>query len=76
MDNLEALNELGKIYLKGAEGIDIDYQKAKHYFGLSSQGNNADALYYLGKMYYLGLGVEKIIKLHVIIFKYQQTILT
>ena len=52
-----ALLALGQIYENG-DGVDVDYNQARHYYTRAQQEGNHLAQAYLAKMQYLGLGVE------------------
>lgn len=69
-DDPNALNELGIIYLEGAEGIEKNYNNSMKYFLKSAESNNSDSFYYLGKMYYEGIGVEQDYKKALEFFEY------
>lgn len=47
---------LGKCYYLG-RGIDCDYVKARELFEEAARNNDLEAMYYLGEVYRLGLGV-------------------
>jgi TPR repeat protein len=52
-----AAYNLGKIYLTGCEGVAQDYNKARGYLSVAANNGVVGANYYLGKMYYNGIGV-------------------
>jgi len=59
--NLEAINNLGAMYLKGL-GVSRDETKALEYFLMASKSKFPPAMYHLGLIYYKGLGVDKNLK--------------
>ena len=52
---------LGRIYYQG-NGVDVDYEKAAHYFELAANSELTIADLMLGRMYLYGFGVEKSLK--------------
>ncbi len=58
MGNSGASFRLGSRYLNG-EGVEKNYQLAKHYLELAAEKKHAHALYDLGYMYLYGEGVQK-----------------
>lgn len=50
---------LGNCYLEGNEDVDRNYAEALKWFSRAAEQNDAEAQYYMGKMYYGGLGVPK-----------------
>jgi serine/threonine protein kinase len=53
----DAADYLGYIYLKGGQGIKLNYDLAKSWFEKAAQNNSAYSQNELGKMYLNGLGV-------------------
>lgn len=41
---------LGQLHYQGGRGVDLDYQKALHYFTQAANAGNAMAMAYLGKV--------------------------
>lgn len=52
-----AAYEVGKMYLAGANGVTANYTKAKWYLEAAAANGIVGANYYLGKIYYNGMGV-------------------
>lgn len=55
--NVAAQCELGTYYFTGNNDVDQNYAEALKWFDRAAQNNDAEAQYYVGKMYYEGLGV-------------------
>ncbi len=49
---------LGYMYLYGQNGVDIDYQKAFHFYELAAAQNDIIALNNLGSLYFNGIGTD------------------
>ena len=49
---------LGYMYLYGQDGVETDYDKAFHYYGLAASKDNVIALNNLGSLYFNGIGTE------------------
>ncbi|KAF5291355.1 hypothetical protein FQA39_LY03506 [Lamprigera yunnana] len=49
--DIQAQVGLGQLHYQGGRGVDLDYQKAKHYFTQAANAGNAVAMAYLGKIY-------------------------
>lgn len=41
---------LGQLHFQGGRGLELDYQKAMHYFTQAANAGNAIAMAYLGKV--------------------------
>jgi len=54
--NIEAMNQLGKLYLDG-DGVEQDFRMARCLFSMAAQGGNNDAKCNLALMYQKGMGV-------------------
>lgn len=67
--NIDSQVELGKIYFKGTDDIQIDYNEAAKWFTLAADQDNHLAQEYLGYMYRNGFGVETNITKAVELFK-------
>ncbi|XP_066910359.1 protein sel-1 homolog 1-like isoform X2 [Clytia hemisphaerica] len=50
---------LGQLFFQGGRGIDINYERAFHYFKKAADNENGNGLAYIGKMYMQGLHVQK-----------------
>lgn len=57
-ESIYAMERVGLIYLNGPGQVDRDYKKAFEYFDRASKLGSVNASYFLGHMYYYGLGVE------------------
>ncbi|XP_068893612.1 protein sel-1 homolog 1 isoform X3 [Tenebrio molitor] len=49
--DIQAQVGLGQLHYQGGRGVDLDYQKAMHYFTQAANAGNAIAMAYLGKIY-------------------------
>ncbi|XP_030753370.1 protein sel-1 homolog 1 [Sitophilus oryzae] len=49
--DVQAQVGLGQLHYQGGRGIDLDYQKAMHYFTQAADAGNPMAMAYLGKIY-------------------------
>ncbi|XP_060521129.1 protein sel-1 homolog 1 [Cylas formicarius] len=49
--DVQAQVGLGQLHYQGGRGVDLDYQKAMHYFTQAANAGNAMAMAYLGKIY-------------------------
>ncbi|CAG9765806.1 unnamed protein product [Ceutorhynchus assimilis] len=49
--DVQAQVGLGQLHYQGGRGVDLDYQKAMHYFTQAASAGNAMAMAYLGKIY-------------------------
>uniref|UniRef100_A0AAR5QCP3 Uncharacterized protein n=1 Tax=Dendroctonus ponderosae TaxID=77166 RepID=A0AAR5QCP3_DENPD len=49
--DVQAQVGLGQLHYQGGRGVDLDYQKAMHYFTQAADAGNAMAMAYLGKIY-------------------------
>lgn len=52
-----AIFELGKAYFEGTNGVGVDYGKAKGYFEIAAERGSQGSNFYLGKIFYNGMGV-------------------
>ncbi len=50
--------DLGYMFLYGANGANVDYKQAIHYYELASKSKNAVALNNMGSLYFNGIGTE------------------
>lgn len=50
---------IGNCYFYGFEDVDVDYDKAHHWFMLAAENKHSIALQFLSYMYHHGVGVEK-----------------
>jgi TPR repeat protein len=48
--DIQAQVGLGQLHYQGGRGVDLDYQKAMHYFTQAANAGNAIAMAYLGKV--------------------------
>ena len=53
-----AMYELGKAYFSGSGEVGQNYEKARGLFEAASEKGNKGSNYYLGKIYYNGMGVQ------------------
>lgn len=49
--DVQAQVGLGQLHYQGGRGVDLDYEKAMHYFTQAANAGNAMAMAYLGKIY-------------------------
>lgn len=56
--DVEALLDMGYMYLYGTDGISIDHKKALEYYTKAAEKKNAVALNNLGSLYFSGIGTE------------------
>lgn len=49
---------LGYMYLYGQDGVETDYKKAFHFYGLAATKDNVIALNNLGSLYFNGIGTQ------------------
>lgn len=49
--DIQAQVGLGQLHYQGGRGVELDYQKAMHYFTQAANAGNAIAMAYLGKIY-------------------------
>lgn len=54
-----ALNRVALMHYRGEESVSQDYQKAAEYFEIAAEMGDANALFNLGKLYFLGQGVPE-----------------
>lgn len=54
----QAQLDLGYMFLYGANGANIDYKQAMHYYGLAAERKNPVALNNMGSLYFNGIGAE------------------
>lgn len=59
MESIYGMEKLGYIYITGPDDVDRDFKKAQDLFVQGSELGGVNAAYYLGYMYYNGLGIEK-----------------
>ena len=57
--DVEAQLKLGYAYLYGVDELEIDYNKALHYYEMAANQNNKLGLNNLGTLYYNGLGTKR-----------------
>ena len=50
--------DLGYMFLYGANGADVDYKQAIHYYELAAKSQNPTALNNMGSLYFNGIGTE------------------
>lgn len=48
--DVQAQVGLGQLHYQGGRGVELDYQKAMHYFTQAANAGNAIAMAYLGKV--------------------------
>ncbi len=56
--DIEALLDMGYMYLYGTDGISIDHKKALEYYTKAAEKKNAVALNNLGSLYFNGIGTN------------------
>lgn len=59
MGDVNALLNLGYMYLYGKDGVEMNYKKAFEYYQRAAMYNDDIALNNLGSIYYSGIGVRK-----------------
>lgn len=56
--DIDIKNLLGQLYFFGANGVSLDYKRAKEHFEQSADDNSPMAFGFLGMMYLYGMGVD------------------
>lgn len=57
--NVDALMNLGYMYLYGLNGVEVNYKKSFEYYNLAAETGDSIAINNLGSLYYSGVGVRK-----------------
>lgn len=56
--DIQSQLDLGYMFLYGANGANIDYKQAIHYYNMAAQSGNAVALNNMGSLYFNGIGTD------------------